>query len=62
MILYPDGRVEVSTMVNGVGLVTGSFYPLCGNAVQTEVFDGASEIRVRPDTFTKRAVMESYGV
>ena len=59
--LSETGVIGYSTYVDGVGVVTERFYPLCGNAVQTEVFNGHQELRVRPDTYTKRAVTKQYG-
>jgi hypothetical protein len=59
--LYESGHVAYTTYVDGVGVVTERFYPLCGNAVQTEVFaEKFHQARVRPDTYTKRTVLEKF--
>jgi len=59
--LDETGHVEVCCgLIDGVGVLTASFYPLCDDAVQAEVCNGFKEIRVRPDTYTKRTVTEAY--
>ena len=48
--------------IHGVGVLTEAFYPLCGDAVQTEVLAGSASISIRPDCYTKRSVIKQHEV
>jgi hypothetical protein len=56
----PAGPVEVTVFVDGVGYVRERVYPLCGMAIETEVYSGKADCTIRPDTYCQRAVITNY--
>jgi hypothetical protein len=58
--LDPSGYATMRRRIEGVGQVTDTIHTLCNDAVQTEVHRTDGEIRVRPDCYTQRAVIEGY--
>jgi hypothetical protein len=58
VVVDENGRVEAVVTVPDVGAISDAFYPLCGDAVQTNVTQHGNQCRVRPNTYTRRAVLE----
>lgn len=58
VLFRQSGPVEVKTNIDDVGTVVDRFYPLCADAVETEIETPDGTVCVLPDSYTQRATFK----